>query len=143
MKEVAQCSQPVRLVTGHSGEWCHIWGSVLASAIDIALSSSCSQVSSSKWKSHLCHHGQTENNHNVPPGVRASSVTVLPCKHKGLSSIPKGQVEKLGMVAHTCQPSLGRWRQVSPGGYLANQLSLLGKFLTSERLCLQRKMGSD
>ena len=51
-----------RLLAGHPREWCHIWDSALHSAVGWStLSSSCSQVSCSEWKSmpnpHLCHHG--------------------------------------------------------------------------------------
>ena len=47
--------------------------------------------------------------------------------------------EAMSLLAHTCDPNAGKAED--PWGSMASQPSLLDKFQTSERPCLQREQG--
>lgn len=68
------------------------------------------------------------------------SVEYFPCKHKGLSLVPRNQI-MLGVVACTCNPGLGRqiWEDFRDS--LTSQPIPFGEFQATETPCIKKHCG--
>lgn len=71
-------------------------------------------------------------------GKRAPWVKCLPGKHEDPGSVPRTQVEMLGVAVHACNPTAALTEMGRSLGSLAYQSTIHGEFQARERACLNK-----